>query len=89
MMPIMRPLDTSPTTRPRMASGARCAASGTKICTATEASPTAPIAARKAGAEVAIAASPSASALAATQRTTSRRFSNRSPSGTMKMSPTP
>ena len=36
MIPIMSPLDTIPTTRPRVASGARCAASGTRICTATE-----------------------------------------------------
>ena len=42
MIPIMSPLDTMPTTRPRVASGARCAASGTRICTATEPRPIAP-----------------------------------------------
>ena len=37
MIPTIRPLITLPTTRPRVASGARWAASGTMICTATEA----------------------------------------------------
>jgi hypothetical protein len=89
MMPIIRPLITAPTTRPRMASGARCAASGTMICTPTAPSPIAPEQTRKAVEEVVTAAKARAIALNATQAMTSRRFSTRSPSGTTNTSPAP
>lgn len=38
-MPSSRPLMIVPTTLPRDSSGARCAASGIRICTATELKP--------------------------------------------------
>ena len=63
MMPIMSPLDTMPTTRPRVASGARWAASGIRICTATEPRPITAAQARKTAAEGAKAAKASATAL--------------------------
>ena len=87
MIPIMSPLDTIPTTRPRVASGARCAASGTRICIATEPRPIAPAQTRNTAAEGANAAAASATALKATEARASLRFSIRSPSGTMNMQP--
>ena len=56
MMPIIRPLITAPTMRPRMASGARWAASGTMICTAADPRPIAKAEARNAAGEPASAA---------------------------------
>ena len=89
MIPIISPLDTIPTTRPRIASGARCAASGTRICTATEPRPIPPAQMRKTAAEGANAAAASAIALKAIDARTSLLFSMRSPSGTMNMRPAP
>ncbi|MNP68898.1 hypothetical protein D3C76_1649200 [compost metagenome] len=39
-MPSSKPPMIPPTTRPRVSSGARCAASGIRICTETELNPT-------------------------------------------------
>ncbi len=89
MIPIISPLITEPTTRPRVASGARCAASGTMICAPADPRPIAKAQARKTLGELARAAEATATALSATQTTTSFRFSRRSPSGTRKTSPAP
>ena len=89
MIPIIRPLITEPTTRPRVASGARCAASGTMICAPADPRPIAKAQARKAAGELASAAEASAIALSATHTTTSLRFSTRSPSGTRNTRPAP
>jgi len=89
MTPIMSPLATAPMTRPRVASGERCADRGIRICTATEPRPIAPAQARKAIGDFAKAAAVSETAQSATQASTSRRFSTRSASGTTKKSPTP
>jgi hypothetical protein len=89
MMPIMSPLDSMPTTRPRVASGARCAASGIRICTATEPKPITAAQVRKTPADGAKAAQASATALSVADIKISLRFSTRSPSGTTNRRPRP
>ena len=89
MMPSISPLMTLPTTRPRLASGARCAAYGTRTCTATEPMPMNSEASRNGSAAVDTDAA--SSARMATHRTasTSRLVSTRSPSGTTSSRPVP
>ncbi|MNK89990.1 hypothetical protein D3C87_1100200 [compost metagenome] len=88
MIPISSPLVTLPTTRPRIWSGARCAANGTSTCTATEHRPMAQPATRNTLAWVASAAAVSATAQPPISVRISLRFSTRSPSGTSSTSPT-
>lgn len=82
------PLITVPTTRPRVASGASDAASGTTICATAELTPTAKIAATSARNVGATAATTSPAAVTASRTVTSRRRSRRSPSGTSRASAT-
>ncbi|RMP54523.1 hypothetical protein ALQ20_200032 [Pseudomonas syringae pv. atrofaciens] len=76
-----------PTTRPRDASGARCAANGMSICTDTELKPTSSETSKNTFGCSAKAA-PSRLRIATTVVTSiSLRFSSKSPSGTRKNSP--
>jgi len=87
MMPSSRPLTTLPTVCPRVASCDRCAANGTSICAATDPRPMAKAAGRNIHACVLIAAAARAAAVDNKEMTIRRRFSIRSPSGTMKSRP--
>ena len=87
MMPSISPLVTVPTTRPRVASGARWAAKGSSICTTTALDPITSIAARNGSVWRAKAAPSSASAHRPSTDDIRRRFSTMSPSGTMKRRP--
>ena len=88
-MPSISPLMMLPTTRPRVASGARCAAYGTRTCTDTEPTPISRADTRKGAACVDRAAPSSASTAMHRTHTTKRRFSTRSPKGTTSSKPAP
>ena len=89
MMPSISPLITFPTTRPRAASGTRCAAYGTRTCTTTDPSPTNMDARRNGAACVDRAAPVKARTARDSADKTRRRFSTKSPKGTMSNSPAP
>ncbi len=86
-IPSSSPPMMVPTTRPRDGPGARCAASGIRICTVTELRPTSRDINRNApGCDAMLA--PTRLAVAASALTISnRRFSNRSANGTRKKRP--
>ena len=86
-MPVIRPLITVPTTRPRIASGAICAASGTSICKAEQNNPMHSAMARNTGALGAAAAQASDPAVRQIVTVTRRRLSTMSPSGTRNSRP--
>ena len=86
-MPSISPPITLPTTRPREASGAKCAASGTRICTDTDAKPTSSDTRRKTPGSRTIVAMPRLTADSSVVTISRRRFSTRSASGTMKKRP--
>jgi hypothetical protein len=87
MMPNMSPLITFPTTWPLDSSGARCAAYGTKTCTATAPRPVT-IAAKRKGiglwTEAVMIVANMQMSMSERMR---RRFSIRSPRGTIKSNP--
>ena len=89
MMPARRPPMMLPMTRPRIFSGDRCAASGSRICAPTDETPSANEA-MKNGVAVRLAATPIRLKTTPAEVTRmSRRFSIRSPRQTTKNSPAP
>ena len=78
---------TLPTTRPRSASGASVAASGTRSWAITEVRPMSPAQAMKTPMDGAAAAAASPTAVMAASVVIVRRRSRRSPSGSSRSSP--
>ena len=86
-IPNSRPLPTQPTMRPRLASGARCAANGIRIWATTEVRPMNTDATRKTPRFCADPAATSATAVTTSNADVSRRFSSRSPIGSSSTRP--